>query len=166
MCSSDLHAFKPYTIKVLNGHRIAIIGQAFPYTPIANPKRFIPDWTFGIRDGEMQELIDEIRANEAPAAVVVLSHNGMDVDLKMASVVSGIDAILGGHTHDGIPKAIEVANNRGMTLVTNAGSNGKFLGVMDFKFANGKMSGYQYKLLPIFSSALKADPAIDRKSVV
>jgi len=156
------HAFKPYTIKVLNGHRIAVIGQAFPYTPIANPKRFIPDWSFGIRDGEMQELVDEIRANEDPAAVVVLSHNGMDVDLKMASVVSGIDAILGGHTHDGIPKAIEVNNNGGMTLVTNAGSNGKFLGVMDFKFDNGKMSGYQYKLLPIFSNALKADPTMQK----
>jgi len=156
------HAFKPYTIKVLNGHRIAVIGQAFPYTPIANPKRFIPDWSFGIRDGEMQELVDEIRANEDPAAVVVLSHNGMDVDLKMASVVSGIDAILGGHTHDGVPKAIEIKNNGGMTLVTNAGSNGKFLGVMDFKFANGKMSGYQYKLLPIFSNALKADPTMQK----
>ncbi len=151
------HAFKPYTIKTLNGHRIAIIGQAFPYTPIANPKRFIPDWSFGIRDGEMQELVDEIKANEKPAAIVVLSHNGMDVDLKMASVVSGIDAILGGHTHDGIPKAIEVKNSKGMTLVTNAGSNGKFLGVMDFKFTNGKMSGYNYKLLPIFSNMLKAD---------
>jgi len=156
------HAFKPYTIKELNGHRIAIIGQAFPYTPIANPKRFIPDWSFGIRDREMQELVDEIRANEDPAAVVVLSHNGMDVDLKMASVVSGIDAILGGHTHDGVPKAIEIKNNGGMTLVTNAGSNGKFLGVMDFKFANGKMSGYQYKLLPIFSNALEADPLMQK----
>ena len=151
------HAFKPYTIKTLNGHRIAVIGQAFPYTPIANPKRFIPDWSFGIRDGEMQELVNEIKENENPAAIVVLSHNGMDVDLKMASVVSGIDAILGGHTHDGIPKAIEVKNNAGMTLVTNAGSNGKFLGVMDFKFTNGKMSGYNYKLLPIFSNMLKAD---------
>jgi len=92
--------------------------------------------------------------------VVVLSHNGMDVDLKMASVVSGIDVVLGGHTHDGIPKAIEVKNNNGITLVTNAGSNGKFLGVMDLKFSNGKMSGYQYKLLPIFSNMLDADPAM------
>jgi sulfur-oxidizing protein SoxB len=154
------HAFKPYTIKVLNGHRIAIIGQAFPYTPIANPKRFVPDWTFGIRDGEMQELVNEIKETEKTVAIVVLSHNGMDVDLKMASVVSGIDAILGGHTHDGIPKAIEVKNEQGMTLVTNAGSNGKFLGVMDFKFSHGKMSGYQYKLLPIFSNMLKADPVM------
>jgi len=156
------HAFKPYTIKVLNGHRIAVIGQAFPYTPIANPKRFIPDWSFGIRDNEMQELVNEIRENENPAAVVVLSHNGMDVDLKMASVVTGIDAILGGHTHDGVPKAIEVKNDKGMTLVTNAGSNGKFLGVMDFKFSNGKMAGYQYKLLPIFSNMLAADPVMQK----
>jgi len=156
------HAFKPYTIRELNGHRIAVIGQAFPYTPIANPKRFVPDWSFGIRDGEMQELVDQIKQTEKPAAIIVLSHNGMDVDLKMASVVTGIDAILGGHTHDGVPKAIEVNNQSGMTLVTNAGSNGKFLGVLDLSFANGKMSGYQYKLLPVFSNLLAADPSMQK----
>jgi sulfur-oxidizing protein SoxB len=156
------HALKPYTIRELNGHRVAVIGQAFPYTPIANPQRFIPDWSFGIRDEEMQELVNEIRASEKPAAVIVLSHNGMDVDLKMASRLSGIDAIFGGHTHDGIPQAIEVNNAGGMTLVTNAGSNGKFLGVMDLKFSGGKVSGYQYKLLPIFSRLLKADPEMQK----
>ena len=95
------HAFPPYAVKEVGGRRIAIIGQAFPYTPIANPQRFIPDWTFGIRDEDLQALVDEIRSSEKPDALVVLSHNGMDVDLKMASRVSGIDAILGGHTHDG-----------------------------------------------------------------
>jgi sulfur-oxidizing protein SoxB len=149
------HAFKPYSIKVRNGHRIAIIGQAFPYTPIANPKRFIPNWSFGVRDAEMQALIHHIRAKEKASAIILLSHNGMDVDLKMASRLSHIDVILGGHTHDGVPKAIEVKNKAGITLVTNAGSNGKFLGVMDLQLSRGKVSGYQYKLLPIFSNALK-----------
>lgn len=97
------HVFPPYTIKEVGGIRIAVIGQAFPYTPIANPQRFIPDWTFGINDGDMQRLVEEIRDTEKPDAVVVLSHNGMDVDLKMASVVTGVDAIFGGHTHDGMP---------------------------------------------------------------
>jgi len=156
------HAFKPYTIKELNGHRVAVIGQAFPYTPIANPQRFIPDWSFGIRDRDMQNLVDEVRSKEKPAAVILLSHNGMDVDLKMASRISGIDAIFGGHTHDGVPQAIEVKNSAGMTLVTNAGSNGKFLGVMDLEFKGGKVSGYKYKLLPIFSRMLKADPTMDK----
>ena len=156
------HAFKPYTIKELNGHRIAVIGQAFPYTPIANPQRFIPDWTFGIREAEIQELVDKIRSTEKPAAVILLSHNGMDVDLKMASQVTGIDAIFGGHTHDGVPEAIEVKNAQGMTLVTNAGSNGKFLGVMDLEIQGGKVTGYNYKLLPIFSAMLKADPQMQQ----
>lgn len=151
------HAFKPYTIKQLDGVRIAVIGQAFPYTPIANPQRFIPDWSFGIRDSEMQELVDNIRSNEKPDAVVMLSHNGMDVDLKMAAVVSGIDVILGGHTHDGVPGAIPVNNAAGKTLVTNAGSNGKFLGVMDLDIRNGSVQGFKYRLLPVFSNLLEAD---------
>ena len=151
------HAFKPYTIKEMDGVRVAVIGQAFPYTPIANPQRFIPNWSFGIRDNDMQELVNDIRANEKPDAVVMLSHNGMDVDLKMASIVSGVDVILGGHTHDGVPEAIPINNDGGINLVTNAGSNGKFLGVMDLDIQNGKVRGYQYKLLPVFSNLLAAD---------
>ena len=109
-----------------NGVPIAIVGQAFPYTPIANPRYFVPDWTFGIREQELQKVVDEVRAKGAQV-VVLLSHNGMDVDLKLASRVRGIDAILGGHTHDGVPRPSIVANPGGKTLVTNAGCNGKFL---------------------------------------
>jgi len=151
-------AFKPYTIKEMaGGIRVAIVGQAFPYTPIANPSRFIPDWTFGINDESMQAVVDEIRAKEKPDVLVVLSHNGMDVDLKMASRVSGIDAIFGGHTHDGVPAPTVVSNKGGKTLVTNAGSNGKFLGVMQFDVRNGKVHDFRYKLLPVFSNLLEPD---------
>ena len=149
------HAFKPYVIKKTGGVRVAVIGQAFPYTPIANPQRFIPHWTFGINDGDMQKLVDEIRENEKPDAVVVISHNGMDVDLKMASIVTGVDVIFGGHTHDGVPGAIPVRNPGGQTLVTNAGSNGKFLVVMDLDVRDGKVQNFQYKLLPLFSNVLE-----------
>jgi sulfur-oxidizing protein SoxB len=113
--------FKPYTMKEMNGVKVAIIGQAFPYTPIANPRHMVPDWSFGIRDDGMQKWVNEARANGAQA-VIVLSHNGMDVDLKMASRVTGIDAIFGGHTHDGVPQPVKVKNAKGITLVTNAGS--------------------------------------------
>jgi sulfur-oxidizing protein SoxB len=102
-------------------------------------------------------VVDEARAKGAQL-VVVLSHNGMDVDLKMASRVRGIDAIFGGHTHDGVPVAVPVANAGGTTLVTNAGSNGKFLAVMDFEVKGGKLANWRYRLLPIFSNMLKADP--------
>ncbi len=152
------HAFKPYTIRQVGGAKVAVIGQAFPYTPIANPSRFMPDWTFGIRDGEMQAMVDQVRATEQPDVVVVLSHNGMDVDLKMASVVTGIDAILGGHTHDGMPAPSIVKNAGGQTLVTNAGSNGKFLGVLDLDVRGGKVRDFRYRLLPVFSNLLDADP--------
>lgn len=148
--------FKPYVIKQMNGVDVAIIGQAFPYTPIANPRYLVPDWSFGIREDSMQKWVDEARAKGAKV-VVVLSHNGMDVDLKMASRVTGIDAILGGHTHDGVPQPIEIKNAGGVTLVTNAGSNGKFLGVMDFDVKNGKIAGWQYKLVPVFANLLPAD---------
>ncbi len=150
-------AFKPYVIKNVGGARVAVIGQAFPYTPIANPQRFIPDWTFGIQDESMQAVVDMVRENEKPDVVVVLSHNGMDVDIKMASRVSGIDAIFGGHTHDGMPAPTIVKNAGGKTLVTNAGSNGKFLGVMDLEVKGGKVRGFRYRLLPVFSNLLPAD---------
>jgi len=149
--------FKPYVIKNINGVPVAIVGQAFPYTPVANPRWMTPEWTFGIRDREMQEAVDAARA-EGAQVVVVLSHNGMDVDLKMASRVTGIDAIFGGHTHDGVPAPTIVENAGGKTLVTNAGSNGKFLGVMDFDVRDGKVRDFRYKLLPVFSNLLPADP--------
>ncbi|MGW8367234.1 MAG: thiosulfohydrolase SoxB [Gammaproteobacteria bacterium] len=154
------HAFRPYTVKRLGDRRVAIIGQAFPYTPIANPSRFIPNWTFGIRQDDVQRLVEEIRDKEKPDAVVLLSHNGMDVDLKLASVVSGIDVIFGGHTHDGMPKPSVISNAGGKTLVTNAGSNGKFMAVMDLDLAPGKMRGYRYRLLPVFANLLPPDAAM------
>ncbi|MEW8681780.1 MAG: thiosulfohydrolase SoxB [Candidatus Thiodiazotropha endolucinida] len=154
------NAFKPYVIKQVGGARVAVIGQAFPYTPIANPQRFIPDWTFGIQDELMQGVVDTVRENEKPDVVVVISHNGMDVDLKMASRISGIDVIMGGHTHDGMPAPTVVKNPGGKTLVTNAGSNGKFLGVMDLDVKDGKVRDFRYRLLPIFSNLLPADKAM------
>ena len=152
--------FKPSVMRDINGVSCAIIGQAFPYTPIANPRYMVADWSFGIQDENMQKVVDEVRAKGAKV-VVLLSHNGMDVDLKMATRVRGIDAIFGGHTHDGVPVAIPVSNAGGKTLVTNAGSNTKFLGVMDFDVKGGKVADFRYRLLPIFSNQLKADPEMD-----
>ncbi|NCX74325.1 MAG: thiosulfohydrolase SoxB, partial [Betaproteobacteria bacterium] len=148
--------FSPYSLRIINGQAVAIIGQAFPYTPIANPRWLVPEWSFGIRDEGLQKLVDEVRGKGAKA-VVVLSHNGMDVDLKMASRVRGIDAILGGHTHDGIPAPAIVSNAGGKTLVTNAGSNGKFLALLDLDVGPAGVKDYRYRLLPIFSDQLKAD---------
>ena len=152
--------FKPYVIREINGVPCAIIGQAFPYTPIANPRYMVADWSFGIQDENMQKMVDEARAKGAQV-VVVLSHNGMDVDLKMASRVIGIDAIMGGHTHDGMPVASLVSNKGGKTIVTNAGSNSKFLGVLDFNVQNKRVMDFRYKLLPVFANMLPADHDMD-----
>lgn len=152
--------FPPYVIREINKVPVAIVGQAFPYTPIANPRYLVADWEFGIQDQNLQKVVDEARGKGAQL-VVVLSHNGMDVDLKMATRVRGVDAILGGHTHDGVPVAIPVKNAGGTTLVTNAGSNGKFLGVMDFDVKGGKLVDWRYRLMPVFSDVLAADPAMD-----
>jgi sulfur-oxidizing protein SoxB len=149
--------FKPYVLRDINGVKTAIIGQAFPYTPIANPRYMVADWSFGIQDDHLQKVVDEARGAGA-AVVVVLSHNGMDVDLKMAGRVRGIDAILGGHTHDGVPLPVVVSNAGGKTLVTNAGSNTKFLGVLDLDVHQGRVADFRYKLLPVFANQLKADP--------
>ena len=153
--------FTPFVIREMNGVPVAIIGQAFPYTPVANPRYFTPNWTFGIQESNLQKTIDLARSQGAKV-VVLLSHNGMDVDLKLASRVRGIDAILGGHTHDGVPIPVQVRNAGGTTLVTNAGSNGKFLGVLDFDVKGGHVVDFQYKLLPVFSDLLPADPRMSR----
>jgi S-sulfosulfanyl-L-cysteine sulfohydrolase len=144
--------FKAYSLRTINGVPVAIIGQAFPYTPIANPRHLIPEWTFGIQEGRLQKIVDQARA-EGAKAVVLLSHNGMDVDLKLASRVRGIDAILGGHTHDAVPAPTVV----GKTLVTNAGSNGKFVAVLDLQVGSAGVADYRYRLLPVFADLLAPD---------
>jgi len=151
--------FPSYSLRSMNGVQVAIIGQAFPYTPIANPAYFTPNWTFGIQEEHLQKTIDEV-IKKGAKVVVLLSHNGMDVDLKLASRVRGLHAILGGHTHDGVPIPVKVKNPGGITLVTNAGSNGKFLGVLDFDVKNGKPVDFRYKLLPIFSNLIPEDSSM------
>jgi sulfur-oxidizing protein SoxB len=156
------HAFQPYTIKNVGGQRIAVVGQAFPRTANANPPEFFPDWSFGLREDDMKSLVAKIRTEEKPDAVVLVSHNGMDVDIKMASRVPGLNAVFGGHTHDGIPRPVEVKNTAGETcLVTNAGSNGKFVGVMDFAIEAGKVKQMNYKMLPVFENLLPADKEME-----
>ncbi|MBT5116373.1 MAG: thiosulfohydrolase SoxB, partial [Gammaproteobacteria bacterium] len=150
----DNHFQKPYVIKTINNQRVAVIGQAFPYTPIANPSRMIPNLTFGIRDNELQDLIDKIKETEKPSLIVLLSHNGVDVDKKMASKVRGIDIIFGGHTHDVLPKPIEVINNNVKTVILNSGCNGKFVSMIDIKVKHSSFE-YRYKLLPIFSNQIE-----------
>ena len=150
-------AFKPYVMKKLGKANVAVIGQAFPYTSIANPKRFIPDWSFGIKQEELQNLIDEIKKKEKPDAIILLSHNGFDVDKKLAQVVSGLDFIMGGHTHDGVPEAVPVKNKGGVTYVCNAGSNGKFINVLDLDIQNGKIKDFKFTLLPVFSDLVPED---------
>jgi sulfur-oxidizing protein SoxB len=147
--------FKPYTLRSVNGVALAVIGQAFPYTPIANPRYMVAEWTFGMQEPRLQQLVDEVRAKGA-RIVVLLSHNGMDVDLKLAGRVRGIDAILGGHTHDGVPAPVIV----GKTLVTNAGSNAKFLAVLDLDVKGGTIADYRYRLLPVFANLLPPDAAM------
>jgi len=148
--------FTPYSLRSLNGVPLAVIGQAFPYTPIANPRYMMDQWSFGIQERHLQKMIDEVRAKGAQV-VVLLSHNGMDVDLKLAGRVRGIDVIMGGHTHDGVPAPTVVKNPAGRTLVTNAGSNGKFVAVMDLDVKGGAVAGYRYRLLPVFANLLPAD---------
>ena len=147
--------FKPYTFFERGGSKIAVIGQAFPYMPIANPGWMFPEYSFGIRDENMQEMVDEVRGLGADL-VVVLSHNGFDVDKKMASIVSGIDIILSGHTHDALPEPVLINE----TVIVASGSNGKFVSRVDLDVRNGKMMGFKHKLIPIFSDVITPDPDI------
>ena len=145
--------FKPYTFFERGGSKIAVIGQAFPYMPIANPSWMFPEYSFGIRDENMQAMVDEVRGLGADL-VVVLSHNGFDVDKKMASIVTGIDIILSGHTHDALPEPVLVNK----TVIVASGSNGKFVSRIDLDVRKGQMMGFKHKLIPIFSDVITPDP--------
>jgi sulfur-oxidizing protein SoxB len=145
--------FKPYVIKTVNGISVGIIGQAFPYTPIANPRRLIPNWSFGIKEENMQDVVDEVRSKKVDL-VVVISHNGFDVDKKMVSRVKGIDVIMGGHTHDGLPKPVMV----GKTLVIGSGCYGKYLSRLDLEVKGKTITDYSYRLIPVMSEMIQPDP--------
>lgn len=147
--------FPPYQMFERGGVKIAVIGQAFPYMPIANPGWMFPEYAFGIRDEHMQEMVDEVRADGAEL-VVCLSHNGFDVDRKMAGIVKGIDVILSGHTHDALPEPVLV----GETIIIASGSNGKFVSRVDLDVRDGRMMGFRHKLIPIFSDVITPDPTI------
>lgn len=147
--------FPPYKMFERGGTKIAVIGQAFPYMPIANPRWMFPEFSFGIRDENMAAMVEEVRAAGAEC-VVVLSHNGFDVDKKMASVVPGIDVILSGHTHDALPEPVVV----GETIILPSGSNGKFVSRVDLDIRDGRMMGYRTKLIPIFSDVIAPDAEV------
>ena len=157
MWDEPAERFKPYEFYERGGVKIAVIGQAFPYLPIANPGWMFPDYTFGVRDRHMQEMVDEVRTQGAEL-VVCLSHNGFDVDKKMAGQVSGIDVILTGHTHDALPEPVLV----GDTILIASGSNGKFVSRVDLDVRDGQMMGFRHKLIPIFSDVIAPDPEMTR----
>ncbi len=147
--------FKPYEFYERGGVKIAVIGQAFPYMPIANPGWMFPEYSFGIRDQHMQEMVDEVREQGADL-VVCLSHNGFDVDRKMAQKVTGIDVILTGHTHDALPEPVMVNK----TMLIASGSNGKFITRLDLDVRDGQVRGFTHKLIPIFSDVIAPDPSV------
>jgi sulfur-oxidizing protein SoxB len=150
--------FHPYTIREAGGVKVGVIGQGFPYVPISHPQRFVPNLTFGIQEAQAQRLVNELRQDRRVDCVVMLSHNGVSADLKMAARVRGIDVILGGHTHDGLPRPILV----GKTLVVNSGAHGKFLSRLDLDVRSGAVSGYRYKLIPVLSTHVPEDPDMAR----
>ncbi len=145
-------AFEAWRMYEKGGAKVAVIGQAFPYTPIANPRWMFPNWSFGIREEDVVANIEAVRA-EGADVVVLLSHNGFDVDRKLASRVDGIDVILTGHTHDALPEPVVVNN----TLVVASGSSGKFVSRIDLDVRDGRMQGYKYRLIPVFSDVIAPD---------
>jgi sulfur-oxidizing protein SoxB len=145
--------FHPFTVREVGGVRVGVIGQAFPYTAVSHPRRFLAELSFGIAEERVQALVDELREARAVELVVLLSHNGIAVDLKLAGRVRGLDVILGGHTHDALPEPIAV----GRTLVVNSGSHGKFLSRLDLDIRSSRVAGYRYRLVPVLSRAIPED---------
>jgi sulfur-oxidizing protein SoxB len=154
----DDPVFHPYVVREVGGARIGVIGQAFPYVPVSHPARMVPGLTFGIQEDRAQRLVQELRDDRKVDVVVLLSHNGLSADLKMARRVKGIDVVLGGHTHEGLPEPVRV----GGTLVVNSGAHGKFLSRLDLDVRDGAVAAWRYKLLPVLSRDVPADPTMAR----
>ena len=154
----DDPVFNPYTIKEVGGIRVGVIGQGFPYVPVSHPQRFVPDLTFGIQEDHAQKLVNELRDTRKVDLVVLLSHNGLSTDVKMAGRVRGLDVVLGGHTHDGLPEPIVV----GRTLVINSGAHGKFMSRLDLDVRDGRVKAHRYKLMPVLSRHIPEDAAMAR----
>src|SRR5881296_3101778 len=150
--------FHPYTIREVGGARVGVIGQAFPYTPVSHPRRFVPNLTFGIREDGVQALVNELRDSKKADLIVLLSHNGISVDLKLAARVRGLDVILGGHTHDALPRPILV----GKTIVVNSGSHGKFLSRLDLDVRRGRVADHRYRLIPVLAHYVPEDAEMAR----
>jgi sulfur-oxidizing protein SoxB len=148
--------FPTHLWREIGGVPVAIIGQAHPFTPLAHPREGVEPWTFGINEPALQALVDQLR-NKGAQVVALLSHNGVDVDLKLAARVSGIDVILGGHTHDAMPAPAVVANPGGKTLVIQSGSHTKFLSVLDLRVKRGRVRDFRYRLLPVFADLIAPD---------
>jgi len=151
-------AFKPSVTYERGGVKVAIIGQALPYTPIANPRWMIPNWSFGIREADLQKQVELVRS-EGAQLVVLLSHNGFDLDRKLAGRVQGIDVILCAHTHDALPEVVKV----GRTLLVASGSHGKFVSRLDLDVREGQVRDYRYKLIPVFTDAIAPDAEMAAK---
>ena len=154
----DDPVFHPYTVREVGGVRVGVIGQGFPYVPVSHPRRFVPGLTFGIQEDRAQRLVQELREREKASVVVLLSHNGLSADLKMAGRVRGIDVVLGGHTHEGLPEPVRV----GSTLVVNSGAHGKFLSRLDLDVRGGAVVAARYKLIPVLSRFVPEDPEMAR----
>ena len=154
----DDPVFHPYTIKEVGGVKVGVIGQGFPYVPISHPQRFVPGLTFGIQEAHAQQLVIELHDTRKVDLVVLLSHNGLSADVKMAGRVRGLDVVLGGHTHDGLPAPIVV----GRTLVINSGAHGKFLSRLDLDVREGRLRDYRYKLTPVLSNYISEDDEMAR----
>ncbi len=145
--------FKPYSIREVGGVKLGIIGNSFPYTPIANPREFVEGWSFGVREDQMQKFVDELRNKHKVDAVILLSHDGLPLDVALAKKVKGIDIIISGHTHDITPKPYLVGN----TMIVIAGSHGKYVGRLDLDIRNGKIVNYNFKLIPVASNLIPSD---------
>src|SRR5215468_5325595 len=145
-------AFEAFRLFERGGVKVAVLGEAFAYTPIANPRWMMPKWSFGIREDDVRANVEKAR-NAGAQLVVLLSHSGFDVDRKLASRVPGIDVILTGHTHDALPEVIKAGN----TLLVASGSHGKFVSRLDLDVQNGAVKDFRYRLIPLFADAIKPD---------
>ncbi len=116
---------KPYIVKEVAGIRFGIIGLANSGTPVISKASNSKGLVFLNETQALRDILPEVKAKSD--LIIIVSHQGADLDQRMAANVPGIDLIVGGHSHT----EIKSSRLEGNTLIVQAGAKAQYVGRLE-----------------------------------
>jgi 5'-nucleotidase len=136
----------PYKIIVKDDIRIGLMGVGIELKGLVDPKMY-KETVYNDPVTVAQDMAKTLRYEQHCDIIICMSHLGYSYrddkisDLKLARLTSGIDLIIGGHTHTFLDKPIVVKNAAGKDVMVNqVGCYGINLGRIDFTLEQGAVS--------------------------